>query len=90
MKYLGNYQNNNLPKQDLPKLFCYLDEREIIISYNAEHPFFVEQISILIDSMYNTYAVFECGKMCNGDKEAKDFGEDFAQALINFIEDYNQ
>lgn len=57
MKFLGVFQNHNLPKIDMPKLFAYVDSREVIVSYNKEQPFYVEQVSILIDREYQTYAV---------------------------------
>lgn len=41
----------------MPKLFAYVDSREVIVSYNKEQPFYVEQVSILIDREYQTYAV---------------------------------
>ena len=63
MKFLGVFLYYNLPKIDMPKLFAYVDSREVIVSYNKEQPFYVEQVSILIDSEYQTYAVFECGKV---------------------------
>ena len=55
MKYIGNFQNNNLPRNEYPKLFTYVDDREIILSYNENQPFYVEQIAILIDSEFQTY-----------------------------------
>lgn len=88
MKYIGNFQNNNLPKASCSKLFAYYVEREIIICYNEQHPFFVEQIAILFDSEYLTYAVFECGIMCNTDTDAKKLGVKFAQELISIISNY--
>lgn len=54
MKFLGVFQNHNLPKIDMPKLFAYVDSREVIVSYNKEQPFYVEQVSILIDREYQT------------------------------------
>ncbi|MCF0218992.1 MAG: hypothetical protein HUK14_04345 [Muribaculaceae bacterium] len=88
MKYIGNYQNNNLPHSNNPKLFAYLDEREIIISYDRENPFFIEQISILIDSENSLYAVFECGFYCETDNQAKDVSIHFTQSLIELIRNY--
>ena len=58
MKFFRCFQNHNLPKIDMPKLFAYVDSREVIVSYNKEQPFYVEQVSILIDREHQTYAVF--------------------------------
>lgn len=88
MKYLGNYQSFNLPKNERPKLFAYADEREIIVSYNDKQPFYVEQIAILIDSEFLTYAVFECGIMFETDEGAKQFGKDYTCALIELVKNY--
>lgn len=41
MKFLGVFQNHNLPKIDMPKLFAYVDSREVIVSYNKEQPFYM-------------------------------------------------
>ena len=90
MKFLGVFQNHNLPKIDMPKLFAYVDSREVIVSYNKEQPFYVEQVSILIDREYQTYAVFECGFMCSSDEDAKSFGKNFTQALIDFLRYYQE
>ena len=68
--------------------FAYLDEREIIISYNREHPFGVEQISILIDSENTLYAVFECGIFCTTDVQAKDVAKQFTQQLIELVANF--
>lgn len=90
MKFLGVFQNHNLPKTDMPKLFAYVDSREVIVSYNKKQPFYVEQVSILIDREYQTYAVFECGSMCSSDEDAKSFGKNFTQALIDFLRYYQE
>ena len=90
MKFLGVFQNHNLPKIDMPKLFAYVDSREVIVSYNKKQPFYVEQVSILIDREYQTYAVFECGFMCSSDEDAKSFGKNFTQALIDFLRYYQE
>lgn len=90
MKFLGVFQNHNLPKIDMPKLFAYVDSREVIVSYNKEQPFYVEQVSILIDREHQTYAVFECGFMCSSDEDAKSFGKNFSQALIDFLRYYQE
>ena len=74
----------------MPKLFAYVDSREVIVSYNKEQPFYVEQVSILIDREYQTYAVFECGFMCSSDEDAKSFGKNFTQALIDFLRYYQE
>lgn len=76
------------PKKQYPKLFTYLDGREIVLNYDAENPFRVEQVAILFDSQYNTYAVFECGLMFHTDLEVKEFGKNFAQELLNVLRKY--
>lgn len=88
MKYIGNYQNNNLPKAEYPKLFAYYEDIEIIISYNEQCPFFVEQVAILFDSEYNTYAIFNCGYMCETDDDAKEFGVQFTKELFTVLRNY--
>lgn len=88
MKYIGNFQNHNLPKNEYPKLFAYVDDREIILSYNDSQPFYVEQIAILIDNEFQTYAVFDCGVMFETDIAAKQFGENYTSTLIDFITNY--
>lgn len=88
MKYVGNFQNHNLPKNDYPKLYTYVDDREIILSYNVNQPFYVEQIAILVESESLTYAVFECEVMFETDVEAKQFGKNFACELIELIRNY--
>lgn len=88
MKYIGNFQNHNLPKNEYPKLFAYVDDREIILSYNKNQPFYVEQIAILVDSEYHTYAVFDCGLMFENDEDVKRFGRNFTSALIECIRNY--
>lgn len=90
MKYIGNFQNHNLPKSDYRKLYTYLNEREIILSYNSTQPFYIEQISIMIDNEYMVYAVFECGLMFKTDTDAKQFGIDYTSALIDLIRNYGQ
>ncbi|MCQ2195788.1 MAG: hypothetical protein MJZ28_12695 [Paludibacteraceae bacterium] len=88
MKYVGSFQNHNLPKNDYPKLFTYSEGREIILNYNDNRPFYIEQISILIDSEYHLYAVFECGLMFTSEVDAKNFGRNFTSELINLIDNY--
>lgn len=88
MKYIGNFQNHNLPKNEFPKLFAYVDDKEIILSYNENQPFYVEQIAILIDSEFQTYAVFDCGVMFETDTNAKQFGQNFTFSLIELIRNF--
>ena len=33
---------------------------------------------------------FECGFMCSSDEDAKSFGKNFTQALINFLRYYQE
>lgn len=88
MKYIGNFQNHNLPKNEYPKLFAYVDDKEIILSYNENQPFYVEQIAILIDSEFQTYVVFDCGLMFGSDEDVKEFGRKFTSELIEYIRNY--
>ena len=77
MKYLGIYHDYNLPNVNFPRLIEFVNKIELLTSYNAENPFYIEQIAVLLDSneSYSAYDVFECGVYFTTDVEAKAFKE---------------
>lgn len=86
MKYLGIYHDYNLPNINLPRLIEYVNNIELLSSYNAENPFYIEQIAVLLDSNenYSAYDVFECGAYFTTEVEAKAFARTFAENLIKY------
>lgn len=86
MKYLGIYHDFNLPNINLPRLIEYIDDVEVLTSYNVENPFFIEQIAVLLDTNenYSAYDVFECGIPFTLEVEANVFSRSFAENLIKY------
>ena len=79
MKYLGIFQSFQPILCKMPRLFANVEDVNIIITYDEQNPFFIENIGVLLDrhSVNNTlivaYDVFECGIHFNTDEEAKSF-----------------
>ena len=90
MQYLGIYHNYNLPNINLPRFIDYIHDIELLTSYNAENPFFIEQIAVLLDGNenYSAYDVFECGEFFTTDVEAKAFARTFAENLIKYRQEF--
>ena len=90
MKYLGIYHDYNLPNHNLPRLIEYINNIEILTYYNAENPFYIEQIAVLLDSNtnYSAYDVFECGVYFTTEVEAKAFARTFAENLIKYRQEF--
>lgn len=90
MKYLGIYHDYNLPNVNLPRLIEYVHNIELLTSYNAENPFYIEQIAVLLDSNenYSAYDVFECGAYFTTEVEAKAFTRTFAENLIKYRQEF--
>lgn len=90
MKYLGIYQSFQPIISKTPRLFVSVDNVQVIIHYNVNHPFYVEQIAVLLeskiehDTLIEAYDVFECGVHCETDADAKAFGFSFAEELIKY------
>lgn len=78
------------PKQDLStNRYCLLanvEDVDIIINYNPQCPFYIEQIAVLLDRNENKeiYDVFECGIEAHTDEEAKAIATSFAENLIKY------
>lgn len=88
MKYKGIALDFILPNRDMPRLYEYINDIEIEISYDRENPFCIKQIAILLDKEYNAYDVFECDIPCSYDVEAKAYAKDFAENLIHYRHDF--
>jgi hypothetical protein len=84
MKFIGIFHNNNLPKHDYRRLFTYVGNVEVIIFYNEDQPFLVEQIAVLLDNEYRAYDVFECLCKFESDVDAKAYAYSFAENLIQY------
>ena len=90
MKYLGIYQSFQPIISKTPRLLDFVGNIQVIIHYNEEHPFYIEQIAVLLDSyrehdtLIEAYDVFECGVHLKTDTEAKAFGVSFAEELIKY------
>lgn len=91
MNYLGIYQSFQPIISKTPYLFAFVDDIMIILHYNSENPFYVEQIAVMIESYVDEYEnkievydVFECGIPFKTDIEAKAFGVSFAKNLIKY------
>lgn len=90
MKYLGIYQSFQPIIDKTPRLFAFVGDIQVIIHYDAEHPFYVEQIAVLLDShrqydiLIEAYDVFECGIHFETDTDAKAFGVSLAENLIKY------
>ena len=90
MKYLGIYHDFNLPNINLPRFIEYIGNIDILTSYNAENPFFIEQIAVLLDANenYSAYDVFECGAYFATDIDAKAFTRTFAENLLKYRQEF--
>ena len=90
MNYQGVFQSFQPIIGKEPRLFAYVNNIEIIIHYNAEQPFYVEQIAVLLDShiengnRIEAYDVFECGLPFQSETDAKAFAVSFAKNLIKY------
>ncbi len=84
MNYLGHYLFSNLPRIDDAKLFEQAEGMVIIVHYNRELPYQVNQISIMRcnESGKDSYDVFECLLFFDSDIKARGFGIDFAKMII--------
>jgi hypothetical protein len=84
MKFIGIFHNQNLPKHDYRRLFTFVGNADVIISYNEDQPFLVEQIAVLLDNEYSAYDVFECSCRFESDVDAKEYAHSFAENLIKY------
>lgn len=86
MNYLGIYHNYNLPNIDSPRLFTYVNNVDVIINYNEQCPFYIEQIAVLLErtDKYEAYDVFECGIEAKTDVDAIATARSFVQNLLKY------
>ena len=86
MNYLGIYHDYNLPNIDSPHLFTYVNNVDVIINYNKQCPFYIEQIAVLLErtDKYLAYDVFECGIEAKTDVDAIATARSFVQNLLKY------
>jgi len=89
LEYIGIYHDCNLPMEG-KLLVSYINETEIIIRYDEEHPFRITQISILLENseQMTLYDTFKCDYLAATDVDAKAFATSFAELILKYRKEY--